>query len=104
MFRNNDENPEAVVVEETELKRRNDELESRLKASKMREEKMREELRRALERARLAEEAEEMLSSQLGEFEAEAVDQARDYHVRILQLMEQLSRAHNMLQAHNLTL
>lgn len=68
----------------------------------MREEKMKEELRRALERVRVAEEAEEMLCSQLGELEAESLYQARDFHAQISALMDQLSRAQKLLQAHSL--
>lgn len=88
----------AVVPElESELKKRNQELEKELKESKEREEKMRRQLQSAWERLRVAEEAEERLCSQLGELEAEAVYQARDYHDRIVSLMEQLSRAQSLI-------
>ena len=86
------------VESESELKKRNDELEKELKESKEREEEMRRQLQRASERLRVAEDAEERLCSQLGELEAEAVYQARDYHDRIVDLMNQLSRAQNLLQ------
>ncbi|KAK7317052.1 hypothetical protein RJT34_00965 [Clitoria ternatea] len=82
---------------ERELKKRNEELEKELRESKEREEQMRRELQRAWERLRVAEEAEERLCSQLGELEAEAVSQARDSHARIASLMNQLSRAQNLL-------
>ncbi|KAJ0045348.1 hypothetical protein Pint_05428 [Pistacia integerrima] len=72
---------------------RNEELERELKKSREREEQTRVELQKVLERLRLAEEAEEMLCSQLGELEAEAVSQARDYHAQIVSLMSQLSKA-----------
>ncbi|CAN4089425.1 unnamed protein product [Withania somnifera] len=83
----------SAVPESEELRRRNEELEKELKESIEREEKMREELNKTWERLRVAEEAEERLSSQLGEFEAEAVDQARTYRNRIHTLMDQLSLA-----------
>ncbi|CAI0413430.1 unnamed protein product [Linum tenue] len=51
---------------------------------------MRKELEQAWRRMRVAEEAEERLCSQLGELEAEAVNQARAYHARILSLMDQV--------------
>jgi len=91
------ESKNAVPVPESELKRRNDQLEKELKESKEREEQMRRQLQSAWERLRVAEEAEERLCSQLGELEAEAVYQARDYHDRIVSLMDQLSRAQSLL-------
>lgn len=87
-------------VEEKELqilKKRNEELEKALKESKLREEQMRAELQRTWHRLGVAEEAEERLCSQLGELEAEAVNQARAYNARILSLMDQLSQAHNLV-------
>lgn len=84
--------------EEKVLRRRNEELEEELKKSQDREERMRRELERARERLRVAEEAEERLCSQLGELEAEAVDQARQYNNRIVSLMNQLSQAHRLIQ------
>ena len=94
---------QEVAGEET-LKRRNEELERELRASREREEQMRSELARARERLRVAEEAEERLCSQLGELEAEAVHHARDYHARIVSLMDQLSRAHHLLQSSSVSL
>lgn len=85
------------AVAERELKKRNEELERELRESKQREEQMRRQLQRAWERLRVAEDAEERLCSQLGELEAEAVHQARDYHARIVSLMDQLSRAQTLL-------
>lgn len=84
-------------VPESELKKRNEELEKALRESKEREEKMKRELQSAWERLRVAEEAEERLCSQLGELEAESVYQARDYHAQIVSLMDQLSRAQSLL-------
>lgn len=86
-----------TVVAESELKKRNEELEKELRESKEREEQMKRELQSAWERLRVAEEAEERLCSQLGELEAEAVYHARDYHARIVSLMDQLSRAQSLL-------
>ncbi|KAF2563726.1 hypothetical protein F2Q70_00018739 [Brassica cretica] len=40
----------------------------------------------------VAEEAEERLCSQLAELEAESLDEARDYHSRIIFLVNELSR------------
>ncbi|KAL7230180.1 hypothetical protein ACSBR2_008658 [Camellia fascicularis] len=81
------------------LRKRNEELERELKRSMEREEKMKQELQRTWERLRVAEEAEERLCSQLGELEAEAVDQARAYRSRILSLMDQLSAAQKLLSS-----
>uniref|UniRef100_A0A6N2LP22 Uncharacterized protein n=1 Tax=Salix viminalis TaxID=40686 RepID=A0A6N2LP22_SALVM len=89
--------------QEMMLKKRNEELEKALRESKWREEKMISELQRTWERLRVAEEAEERLCSQLGELEAEAVNQARAYHSRILSLMSDLSQAHNLLHLHPVT-
>ncbi|CAN4089424.1 unnamed protein product [Withania somnifera] len=81
------------------LRRRNEELEKELKKSIEREEKMREELNKTRERLRVAEEAEERLCSQLGELEAEAVDQAREYRTRVIHMMNQLSLAQKLLES-----
>ncbi|KAM3322542.1 protein RESPONSE TO LOW SULFUR 3 [Capsicum chacoense] len=86
--------PEAEV-----LRKRNEELEKELKKSVEREEKMKEELEKTWKRLKVAEEAEERLCSQLGEFEAEAVDQARAYRARVVDLVEQLSAAQKLLQS-----
>uniref|UniRef100_A0A7C8YZ91 Uncharacterized protein n=1 Tax=Opuntia streptacantha TaxID=393608 RepID=A0A7C8YZ91_OPUST len=88
--------------QEMDLEKYNEELERKLRESLMREEKTKAELRRALERVRVAEEAEEMLCSQLGDLEAEAVDQARYFHAQISALMEELSQAQALLQARSL--
>ncbi|KAF3685363.1 putative autophagy-related protein 13-like isoform X1 [Capsicum annuum] len=90
--------PEAEV-----LRRRNEELEKELKKSIEREEKMRAELNKTWERLKVAEEAEERLCSQLGELEAEAVDQARAYRTRVINLMDQLSLAQKLLQSASVT-
>ncbi|KAL3846036.1 hypothetical protein ACJIZ3_003439 [Penstemon smallii] len=79
------------------LRRRNEELERELRNSWEREERMKEDLIKLWGRLRVAEEAEERLCCQLGELEAEAVDQAREYRVRVLKLMEQLNDAQRIL-------
>ncbi|KAK7275916.1 hypothetical protein RIF29_17042 [Crotalaria pallida] len=86
---------EANETSSSELKKRNEELEEELRKSREREEHVQRQLLEAWERVRVAEEAEERLCIQLGELEAEAVQQARDYHARIVSLMDQLSRITN---------
>ncbi|XP_042016552.1 protein RESPONSE TO LOW SULFUR 3-like [Salvia splendens] len=76
---------------EAALRRRNEELERELRESLEREERTRAELTRTMERLMVTEEAEERLCSQLGELEAEAVGQAREYRARIMELMDQLA-------------
>ncbi|XP_004307910.1 PREDICTED: DNA-binding protein BIN4-like [Fragaria vesca subsp. vesca] len=80
------------VEDDKSLKKRNEELERELRKSQEREERMKAELQKTFERLRVAEEAEEMLCSQLGELEAEAIDQARSDHARILSLLNQLAQ------------
>ncbi|KAK4351056.1 hypothetical protein RND71_030369 [Anisodus tanguticus] len=94
----------SAVPESEVLRRRNEELEKELKKSIEREEKMKQELQKTWERLRVAEEAEERLCSQLGEFEAEAVDQARIYLTRIHSLMDQLSLAQKLMQTASITI
>ncbi|XP_047341028.1 protein RESPONSE TO LOW SULFUR 4-like [Impatiens glandulifera] len=84
-----------------EVIKRNEELEKELKKSLEREEKMKEELQKTFRRLRVAEEAEEQLCSQLGELEAEAVDQARVYRARIISLVNQLADAQKLLEANS---
>ncbi|MBA0853070.1 hypothetical protein Goshw_013094 [Gossypium schwendimanii] len=87
----------TMAAPEEELRKRNQELEKELKESREREEQMRKELRKMWERLRVAEEAEERLCSQLGDLEAESVNQARAYNAHILSLMDQLSKGSNLL-------
>ncbi|KAK4489772.1 hypothetical protein RD792_000409 [Penstemon davidsonii] len=79
------------------LRRRNEELERELRNSLEREERMKEDLIKLWRRLRVAEEGEERLCCQLGELEAEAVDQAREYGARVVKLMEQLNDAQRIL-------
>ncbi|PIA34999.1 hypothetical protein AQUCO_03700330v1 [Aquilegia coerulea] len=94
-----DEEQEQVEVVEVlmSLRRRNEELERELKISLEREQLMRQELDKTTQRLRVVEDAEERLCSQLGDLEAEAVDQARFYHAQIRSLMQQLSQAQKQL-------
>ena len=95
--------PKSIAInkkEEEELRKRNRELEKELKESKEREEQMRKELQKIWERLSVTEEAEERLCSQLGEFEAESVNQARAYNAHILSLMDQLSKANVLVNNH----
>ncbi|KAL0358814.1 UNVERIFIED_CONTAM: protein RESPONSE TO LOW SULFUR 3 [Sesamum angustifolium] len=88
----------AETETEAVLRRRNEELERELKKSLEREDRMKEELRSVWGRVRVAEEAEERLCWQLGELEAEAVNEAREYRARVMELMEQLSDAHRVIR------
>ncbi|KAB2016972.1 hypothetical protein ES319_D08G128200v1 [Gossypium barbadense] len=87
----------TMAAPEEKLRKRNQELEKELKESREREEQMRKELRKMWERLRVAEEAEERLCSQLGDLEAESVNQARAYNAHILSLRDQLSKGSNLL-------
>ncbi|KAJ0964278.1 hypothetical protein J5N97_029400 [Dioscorea zingiberensis] len=89
----------AGEEEVEELRRRNEELEREVREGREREEKLGRELNRVMERLRMVEEAEERLCSQLGELEAEAVAQARSYHLRINDLCERLADAQRMLHS-----
>ncbi|XP_010906627.1 protein RESPONSE TO LOW SULFUR 3 [Elaeis guineensis] len=88
----------AVAVEEVEeLRRRNEVLEREVRERQTREEEMRRELEMTRARLRAVEEAEERLCVQLGEIEAEAVVEARDYHRRIKVLSDELEEARRIL-------
>ncbi|KAM7463592.1 hypothetical protein LguiA_031713 [Lonicera macranthoides] len=89
----------ALTIAGEELKKRNEELERELEESLEREERMKIELKRSREGLRVAEEAEERLCFQLGELEAEAVDQARIYRDQVLDLTDRLEAAQKFLQS-----
>lgn len=91
-------------TDEAALRKRNEELERELKESLERQETLKAELRQTWRRLRVAEEAEERLCSQLGELEAEAVDEAKSYRGKIQLLREQLSIAHKLLQSASITM
>ncbi|XVF51127.1 hypothetical protein PTKIN_Ptkin04bG0159900 [Pterospermum kingtungense] len=82
-----------AIAQEDQLRKKNEDLEKELKESREREEEMRKELQKIWRRLTVAEEAEERLCAQLGELEAESVNQARAYNAQILSLMNQLSKA-----------
>lgn len=86
------------------LRKRNEELEKQLKMSMEREENMRQQLWSLWERLRVAEEAEERLCSQLGELEAETLDQARSYRAHLTFLVDQLSAAHKLLHSASISI
>lgn len=75
----------TVSAEEMEELKRNIDLEREV-------EEMKTEMIQLWRRTVVAEEAEERLCSQLAELEVESLDQARDYHSRMLFLMDQISR------------
>ncbi|EOA22448.1 hypothetical protein CARUB_v10003095mg [Capsella rubella] len=75
----------GAASEVEELRRKNVEMEKEV-------EEMKKEMLQLWRRTQVAEEAEEHLCSQLAELEAESLDQARDYHSRIILLMNELSR------------
>ena len=75
----------VAASEVDELRRKNGEMEKAV-------EEMRKEMLQLWRRTQVAEEAAEHLCSQLAELEAESLDQARDYHTRIIFLTNQLSR------------
>ncbi|KAG1360817.1 protein RESPONSE TO LOW SULFUR 2 [Cocos nucifera] len=80
-----------------ELRRRNEVLEREVRERRAREEETRRELERTRARLRAVEEAEEQLCVQLGEIEAEAVVEARDYHRQIKALSDELEEARRIL-------
>ncbi|KAI3889147.1 hypothetical protein MKX03_004310 [Papaver bracteatum] len=89
----------AQIIEDEVLRLRNEELETELNKSLMREEKMKRELEKTTQRLYVVEEAEERLCSQLGDLEAEASEYVRSYQAQIQALNEQLSKAQSLLQA-----
>lgn len=74
-----------TASEVEELRRKNGEMEKEV-------EEMKKEMLQLWRRTQVAEEAEERLCSQLAELEAESLDEARDYHSRIIFLVNELSR------------
>jgi len=82
-----------------EMKRRNAELEKAVAEAAAREERLRRELEKALARLAVTEEAEERLCVQLGELEAEAVEQAIEYQERVRALSERLAFVDGVLRS-----
>ncbi|KAL0927643.1 hypothetical protein M5K25_001838 [Dendrobium thyrsiflorum] len=89
----------APVTEVEELQRRNLELEREVRERREREEELRRELERTKGRLMAVEEAEERLCAQLGELEAEAIEQAREYNHRIRTLSDRLAKALRRIEA-----
>lgn len=85
--------------EAEEIKRRNAELERAAAEAAAREDRLRRELEAALARLAVAEEAEERLCVQLGELEAEAVEQAVEYQERVRALSERLAFLDGVLRS-----
>ncbi|XP_047975556.1 protein RESPONSE TO LOW SULFUR 3-like [Salvia hispanica] len=83
--------------EQETLRKRIEKMEKELKSSLEREEKMGRELQSIRERLRVAEEGEERLCYQLGEAEAEAVENAEEYRAKVEALMKQMSHAQKLL-------
>lgn len=81
------------VVELQELRARNAELERELREAREGEAAGRRELERARAQLRVVEEAEERLSAELGELEAEASAQARAHQFHICALSDRLAAA-----------
>ncbi|PKU74656.1 protein RESPONSE TO LOW SULFUR 3-like [Dendrobium catenatum] len=87
------------LTEAEELQRRNLELEREVRERRESEEELRLELERTKERLMAVEEAEERLCTQLGELEAEAIEQAREYNRRIRTLSDHLAKALRRIEA-----
>ncbi|XP_074586669.1 protein RESPONSE TO LOW SULFUR 4-like [Curcuma longa] len=94
----------AAAFEEAELRQRNEALERAVMESRHREVELGWELERTRERLRVAEEAEERLCGEIGELEAEAVVQAREYRRRIEALSHRLGSALDLLASAGLHL
>lgn len=87
----------GVDAELDYLRRRNAELEREASERREREGALMEDLERTRERLRLAEEAEERLCVQLGELEAEAVEQIHMHRRHIKALSDQLELVKKVL-------
>jgi chromosome segregation ATPase len=90
-------NSMGVETELDYLRRRNAELEREVSERRKREGALMADLERTRERLRVAEEAEESLCAQLGELEAEAVEQIQLYRRHIKSLSDQLELAKKVL-------
>uniref|UniRef100_A0ACD5TIU7 Uncharacterized protein n=1 Tax=Avena sativa TaxID=4498 RepID=A0ACD5TIU7_AVESA len=78
------------------------ELARAIAEAEAREERLRRELEAALARVAVAEEAEERLCVQLGELEAEAMEQALEYQQRVRALSERLAFMDGVLRSSGL--
>lgn len=84
-----------------ELRLTNKRLLQQLEESRRQQAEMRAELEETRVRLLTVREAEERLCSQLGEFEAESVEQARAYNQEILSLTQRLKHAEHLISAAN---
>lgn len=81
------------------LRKRNKELEKEVKEGRERNDLLQQQLTHAKARLRVAEEAEERLSVEIGELEADALEYARAYESYIEQLLDQLASAQKIMAA-----
>eukprot|EP01018_Ginkgo_biloba_P026359 Gb_25232 [translate_table: standard] len=86
---------EELPIEE--VRARNMQLEQQLKESQRHENELRAQLEEMRIRLSTVEEAEERLCSQLGDLEAEAVEQAQSYSREINSLKQRLTEMENLL-------
>jgi len=84
-----------------ELRLINERLLQQLEESRRQEAEMRAELEETRIRFLTVREAEERLCTQLGEFEAESVEQAQAYNQEIISLTQRLNHAEHLLSAAN---
>eukprot|EP01018_Ginkgo_biloba_P026360 Gb_25238 [translate_table: standard] len=82
-----------------ELRSRNKQLEQQLKESQRHEKELRAQLEEMRIRLSTVEEAEERLCSQLGDLEAEAVEEAQSYNREFNSLQQRLRETENLLLA-----
>ncbi|XP_051192819.1 protein RESPONSE TO LOW SULFUR 2-like [Lolium perenne] len=75
------------------------ELARAMAEAEAREERLRQQLEAALARVAVAEEAEERLCVQLGELEAEAMEQALEYQQHVRSLSERLAFMDGVLRS-----
>lgn len=81
------------------LRKRNKELQNAIREGKEMEVLLRQQLMQAAERLRIAEEAEERLSVEMGELEVDSLEHARAYESHIEQLLDQLALAQKIMAA-----
>nr|ABK22136.1 unknown [Picea sitchensis]ABK24318.1 unknown [Picea sitchensis] len=84
-----------------ELRLKNKRLLQQLEESRKQEAELRAELEETRIRLHQAREAEERLCTQLGELEAESVEQARAYHQKITSLTQRLKHVEHLLSVSN---
>eukprot|EP01018_Ginkgo_biloba_P026314 Gb_18061 [translate_table: standard] len=90
---------DAEGLEIDQLKSHNWQLEQQLKESQRRQKELRAQLEEMGIRLSTVEEAEERLCSQLGDLEAEAVEEAQSYNREFNSLQQRLRETENLLLA-----